>query len=158
MLPAKARRAPGAPLIAARALTLSLVAALAVAAAGCGDDDEDASGADAGGATELTVTLDADGPGAEEPKSESVSCEAGADSSPCATLTAADVEPVGADTPCTEIYGGPDEATVEGTIAGEPVNATLTRANGCEIERFDRFTPLLQELFPGYTPGASLVP
>ncbi len=158
MLPAKAHRAPGAPVIAARALTLSLIAGLALAAAGCGDEEDDAAAPDSGGATDITITLDADGPGGEPPKSESVSCEAGADDSPCATLTAADVAPVSADMACTEIYGGPDEATIEGTIAGEPVSATLTRGNGCEIERFDRFTPLIQELFPGYTPGASLAP
>ena len=59
---------------------------------------------------------------------------------------------------CTEIYGGPDEVTLEGTIGGEPVDATFTRANGCEIDRFDRITPLLEELFPDYKPGASLAP
>ena len=30
----------------------------------------------------------------------------------------------------------------------------FTRANGCEIDRFDRITPLLRELFPDYEPGA----
>jgi hypothetical protein len=38
------------------------------------------------------------------------------------------------------------------------VDATLTRANGCEIERFDRFAELLAQLFPDYEPGASLGP
>ena len=61
-------------------------------------------------------------------------------------------------TPCTEIYGGPDEVALEGTIGGEPVSTTLTRANGCEIDRFDRITPLLEELFPDHKPGASLAP
>ena len=63
-----------------------------------------------------------------------------------------------AQTPCTEIFGGPDIATIQGTLRGEPVEAELTRANGCEIERFDRFTPMLRELFPGYRPGSALAP
>jgi hypothetical protein len=126
--------------------------------AGCGDEDDD-GGSDSGtGATELTVTLDPDGPGGEKAMTESASCEAGADGSPCASLTAADMAPTPPATACTEIYGGPDEATLEGTIGGEPVTATFTRANGCEIERFDRITPLLRELFPGYRPGAAISP
>ena len=43
-----------------------------------------------------------------------------------------------------------------GTIDGEPVDARLTRANGCEIERFDRFAKLLMQLFPDYEPGGAL--
>ena len=155
MLPAEAHRAPGAPLVAARALTLSLIAGLALIA-GCGDeDDESGSGS---GATKLTVTLDPDGPGGEGAMTESVSCEAGADGSPCASITAADMAPTPPATACTEIYGGPDEATLEGTIAGEAASATFTRANGCEIERFDRITPLLRDLFADYEPGASIAP
>ena len=57
---------------------------------------------------------------------------------------------------CTEIYGGPDTLSIKGTIDGEPVDATFTRANGCEIERFDRFAELLKELFPDYRPGAAI--
>ena len=157
MLPAEAHRAPGAPLVAARSLTLFLVAGLALIA-GCGDGDDDGGSDSGNGATELTVTLDPDGPGGDREFTESVTCEAGADGSPCASLTAADMAPTPPATACTEIYGGPDEATLEGTIAGEAVSATFTRANGCEIERFDRITSLLRELFPDYEPGAYLAP
>jgi hypothetical protein len=48
--------------------------------------------------------------------------------------------------------------TITGTLDGEAVNAKLTRANGCEIDRFDKFVPVLQELYPDYEPGASLQP
>ena len=58
------------------------------------------------------------------------------------------------DTACTEIFGGPDTLSLEGTIEGEDVDVDLTRANGCEIERFDAAVPLLQALFPDYEPGA----
>ena len=155
MLPAKADRAPRAPVIAARALT-ALVLMLAVAFAGCGDEDDDDEPAT--GATELTVTLDADGPGGQPARTETVACEATEGGSPCALLRPTDFAPLDEATPCTQLYGGPDEATVEGTVAGEAVAATLTRADGCAIELFDRFLPLLRELFPGYEPGASLVP
>ena len=156
MLPAKTHREPGAPVVAARALTLA--AALALLAAGCGDSEDDGDDAAPGGGTELTVTLDADGKGGEEPQSEQVSCEPRVDGSPCARLAATDLAPLDPATPCTEIYGGPDEVTVEGAIAGEAVNVTLTRGNGCEIERFEALTPLLNELFPGYKPGESIAP
>ena len=156
MLPPEAHRAPGAAVVAARALTLGL-AALALVAAGCGDEEDDSSASEPG-ATELTIVLDADGAKGERPRSEEVACAPGADDSPCSRLAATDLAPLDPATPCTEIYGGPDEAAVEGTIAGEPVSATLTRANGCEIDRFERLTPLLRELFPGYRPGASLAP
>ncbi len=98
------------------------------------------------------MTLAADG---EESQKASVTCESG-DADPCGALALTDFEPVPADIPCTEIYGGPDVATIEGTVAGKPVSARFTRSNGCEIERFDRVLPLLEAEFPGYVPGASL--
>jgi hypothetical protein len=44
---------------------------------------------------------------------------------------------------CTMQYGGPATAHVTGTWAGRPVDARFDRSNGCEIERWDRFVPLL---------------
>ena len=43
----------------------------------------------------------------------------------------------GGDIACTQIFGGPEEATIKGTIRGEPVDATFTRTDGCEIARWD---------------------
>ncbi len=34
--------------------------------------------------------------------------------------------------------GGPQEAAITGTLAGQPVDARVTRANGCEIDTWDR--------------------
>ena len=48
------------------------------------------------------------------------------------------LEPLPPDSVCTQIYGGPEEAEVVGTLNGEQVNATFSRQNGCEIDRFDR--------------------
>jgi hypothetical protein len=44
---------------------------------------------------------------------------------------------------CTQIYGGPQVATVKGTWQGKPVNATFTRKNGCEMDRWAGLAPLL---------------
>ncbi|MFE7660947.1 SSI family serine proteinase inhibitor [Streptomyces celluloflavus] len=44
---------------------------------------------------------------------------------------------------CTMMYGGPATAHVTGTWAGRPVNADFRRTNGCEIDRWNRFQPLL---------------
>lgn len=51
--------------------------------------------------------------------------------------------PVPADQVCTEIYGGPETATVRGTWLGRPVDASFSRQNGCEIARWDAVAGLL---------------
>ena len=137
----------------------ALVAALALTLSACGEDDEaPISEAE----TELTIVLDGDGDGGEEAVEAAVQCP-GADAPPAACGAIAELPedptaPVPAQTPCTEIYGGPDTVRIEGTLEGEPVDAELTRGNGCEIERFERFTPLLRSLFPDYRPGEALSP
>ncbi|ARF56502.1 SSI family serine proteinase inhibitor [Streptomyces gilvosporeus] len=44
---------------------------------------------------------------------------------------------------CTMIYGSAATAHVTGRWAGRPVDAHFRRTNGCEIERWRRFEPLL---------------
>ena len=90
-----------------------------------------------------------------------MTCENGSDDAACQAIAGIDVDalgPVSPDTACTEIFGGPDTASLEGTIEGENVDVDLSRANGCEIERFDAAVPLLQALYPDYEPGGSLAP
>ncbi|ARZ68924.1 hypothetical protein SMD11_3287 [Streptomyces albireticuli] len=48
------------------------------------------------------------------------------------------------DSVCTMIYGGPQRARVTGTWVGRRVNAEFNRKNGCEIERWNRFSGLLE--------------
>lgn len=163
MLPAKAPGERRGPLIVLRALIAAALAAASATAAGCGDEEGDGGG-DGGtgsaGASALTITLDRDGAeGSQPPEEESVECDADADDPVCAALaevSVAELAPVPPDTACTEIFGGPDEVQVTGTLNGEPVDETLTRANGCEIERFDALAPALRELYPGYTPGEAI--
>jgi len=140
---------------------LLLVLALVFFLTGCGDEQDPTSGDPFGeGDAALTITLDPDGPdGPEEEMSEEVDCEEASDDATCLAiqdLEAGDFDPPSADQPCTELFGGPDIATVSGELNGEDVDAELTRANGCEIERFDAAVPLLQALFEDYEPGAAI--
>ncbi len=63
----------------------------------------------------------------------------------CQALIAHDaaLQPVPPDRACTEQYGGPDTAAITGTWRGRPVNALLSRTNGCEISRWDQLAGLL---------------
>jgi hypothetical protein len=46
--------------------------------------------------------------------------------------------PTSDDAVCTQVYGGPAVAEVEGLYRGETVDARFTRIDGCEIARWDR--------------------
>jgi len=50
------------------------------------------------------------------------------------------LQPVARDVACTEIYGGPQLAT----ISGPNVDATLSRTNGCEIARWEALAPVVE--------------
>jgi hypothetical protein len=52
--------------------------------------------------------------------------------------------PVPENSACTLLYGGPQEATVVGTLNGKAVDASFNRSGGCEIDRWDRHAVLLQ--------------
>ena len=43
---------------------------------------------------------------------------------------------------CTQIYGGPQTARVEGTAAGRPVDRRFSREDGCRIAEWERAAPL----------------
>ncbi|MFF9427274.1 SSI family serine proteinase inhibitor [Streptomyces sp. NPDC014746] len=51
--------------------------------------------------------------------------------------------PVPEDQMCTQMYGGPALAHVTGTWQGREVDARFSRANGCEIARWENLEPLL---------------
>ena len=63
----------------------------------------------------------------------------------CAALYAEEdaLEPVPGDVACTQIYGGPEEARIAGVVRGRTVDSFFSRANGCEIDRWDRLAPVL---------------
>ncbi len=108
------------------------------------------------GATSLTIELTESPTGPST--STTLTCEpaGGTHRDPaaaCAAITAAGgaaaFEPVPRDLACTEIWGGPQTASVLGTVAGQPVRADFSRINGCEIARWDRLALVL-----GSTGGA----
>lgn len=50
-----------------------------------------------------------------------------------------------ADRACTEIYGGPDVATITGELDSQAIDTTVDRANGCGIADWD---DLLSDVLP----------
>lgn len=138
------------------ALRLWLAPALLLAApmlVGCGTAGEaEAVGVDgpAGGepATQLVVTVN-DGAGGP-PLSWTLTCDPAGGNHPdpaaaCRTLDAARA-PFAQVPPgvlCTQVYGGPQTAIIEGTFRGEPVRAGYRRTDGCEIGRWDALVPVL---------------
>src|SRR4051812_9350395 len=102
----------------------SLLAALLLAA--CGSE------AAAPGGTNLLVRVDQDGPhGARPARSVRVRCP-GAHCQVTKRLTAHDFAPTPKDVACSMIYGGPETATVKGTLRGKPVDARFSRTDGCQ--------------------------
>ncbi|MEU6619177.1 SSI family serine proteinase inhibitor [Streptomyces litmocidini] len=51
--------------------------------------------------------------------------------------------PVPQDQMCTQVYGGPAAAHVTGVWRGREVDARFSRANGCEIDRWENLEPFL---------------
>lgn len=103
------------------------------------------------GPADLTVVVD---DGAGNTVTRTLTCEpAGGDveapQAACDQLDAvgtAVFAGVPADTMCTQVYGGPQTATVTGSVGGGQVQATFSRVNGCEIERWDALSALLGEV------------
>ena len=44
---------------------------------------------------------------------------------------------------CTQVYGGPEVAFVRGRFRGAPVDARLTRENGCTMSSYDATMDML---------------
>jgi len=124
---------------------LLLVPLLALALAACGGSDVQSPGGSAStpaatapvttaAATQLTVTYWRDPSTSAAPTVTTVTAAGSANPDTFA--------PVPAGQACTMIYGGPEKATVKGTLNGVPVDGTFTRANGCEIARWDTLVQL----------------
>jgi hypothetical protein len=121
------------------------LALICVSLTACGDDAKSAGPADT---TKLVVRVDGDGSGPAKERTLELTCNEGDTSDACAAaskLSANDLAPTPADTACTQIYGGPETATIKGTLNGEPVDAKFSRSDGCEIKRWETASPLLDE-------------
>jgi hypothetical protein len=113
--------------------------------AACGG--QEASG---NGLAQLVVRVDDDGDrGPDSAKQLTVDCERASQSAACgaaAKVTSADLAPTPGDRACSQLYGGPQTASIRGTLRGERVDATFSRVNGCEIARWGHVSSLLGEV------------
>jgi hypothetical protein len=117
--------------------------------AGCGDDDEQSAAPTQSGGSlaELTVTVDKDGDGGAPAKTSEVTCEVAGGSKLCTAvdgIKAKTFEATPTDVACTQQYGGPETATVKGTLRGKSIDASFSRTNGCEISRWNAARDLLE--------------
>jgi hypothetical protein len=125
---------------------VALLACLtALGVVGCGGNDEQAASPPA--VADLTVTVDSDGDGSGQPKTAAVKCDTADASKACQAVDGMDpktFEPVPGDTACTQQYGGPETATVKGTLHGEAIDAKFSRVDGCQISRWEAAAALLE--------------
>lgn len=112
---------------------------------GSSDSDSDSdSGSDSGSSatTELTIAVQPNGSSGPT-RTWTLRCDPPGGSLPgaraaCARLKPEALRPLPPDTICTQIYGGPQTARVRGRVDGRPVDTRFSRANGCEIHRWDQ--------------------
>ena len=124
---------------------LPLLLATAVIA-GCGDDAEEPASAPPAAETRLTVEV---GGAGVDPRTIAFDCV----TDPCDQrsldkLAAVTAAPDKAQA-CTQLYGGPEEAHVTGTLRGEPVDVTIDRADGCGIASYEALFEALGRKPPG---------
>lgn len=102
---------------------------------------------------DLTITVDASGSG--DTQTWTLTCNPPGGDHPdpawaCAAIEQAGgvaaFDPVPRSAVCTEIYGGPQTAHVEGTVDGTPINADFARTNGCEINRWEALRAVLGDV------------
>jgi Subtilisin inhibitor-like len=100
------------------------------------------------GDTDLTIVIN-DGSGST--KTWRLTCNPAGGTHPdppaaCEALEtngAAALPPVPKDKACTQIYGGPETATISGTWQGQRVMSTFARNDGCQISRWKLMAGLL---------------
>ena len=133
-----------------------LVIVLLVGSVGCGsesDSDSGTGGTSTGSveaSTQLEITFWPQGRAQGAAQKRTLTCDPPGGTHPnpaeaCEKLDALDdpFAPPPLDEMCTEQYGGPQEALIEGTYRGEPVSYKLSRTNGCEIGRYQTLGFLL---------------
>ena len=129
-------------------MKVAAVAVLVISVAACGSEQDEAEDGAGGAEPQTVLEIRVTDEDAEE--RWDLTCEpAGGDHpDPEAACTALAqhrdaLSPFPPETACTQQYGGPQEATVEGTIEGERFRGTFSRRDGCEIARWEALRPLL---------------
>ena len=128
-----------------RDLAAAVVGAALLVTGGCGAADEAGSDEPTASSATVVLTITVKQSKDAEPKVYELTCDPAGGSHPqpeqaCDALAEAgpDVfEPINPDMACTQIYGGPQEATVRGVVDGAKVERVFNRTNGCEISRWD---------------------
>jgi Subtilisin inhibitor-like len=137
-----------------RRLRALALASLPLLLAACGGTSSDtvtpqapASSTSAAPSTDLTIVVVDNG----KTDTWTLTCDPAGGTHPhpgaaCAALTAKGrtaLPPVAKDVMCTQIYGGSQTAKITGTWRGEPVNASFSRQNGCQVARWKALEGLL---------------
>ena len=136
---------------------LLAIAAVPVLLAGCGSADKgtvtpaapvSSATSTPKPSTQLSVTVDE---GGGKIDNWTLDCDPAGGSHPhpavaCAALAAKGkiaIPPVSKDIMCTQIFGGAQTAKITGEWNGKPVNASFSRQNGCEVNRWKALEGLL---------------
>jgi hypothetical protein len=128
-----------------------LLLALAALAAGCADEQSEQASSALSEATALEIKIWPSGENSETTE-YSLICVKEDEATPeeanplpdatnaCRRLLQLEnpFEPLPLDVACTQIYGGPQVAEVRGTFEGRRIKARFSRADGCQIDRWDR--------------------
>ena len=131
---------------------LLIAVVLLAASAGCGSetDAEPDPGPGDEASAELEITFWPNGRRNGNAQRWTLTCNPAGGTHPnaadaCARLAAIEnpFAPPPKDEICTEQYGGPEEALVEGTYRGRAVSYGLSRTNGCQIARYERYRFLI---------------
>ena len=141
-----------------RILVATSVGAVLAVTSGCGSVDNVVAGPGStltptatapSGRSPSRLTIEVTAPG-QPTKRYTLTCDPAGGDHPDATAACAALDAMDApfartrgDLACTQVYGGPQVATVTGTLAGGPVSANFTRTDGCAIDRWDQHAAVL---------------
>lgn len=137
-------------LLLTAALSLAVLAAGPTAAQACPPGA--GPGAAERAAHRLTVTVTGTGGAGDGTYTLKCAPNGGTHSSPDAACERLDqlaaagtnpFRPVTRGAMCTQQYGGPETARVKGRWQGQPVDATFSRTDGCQISRWNSLVPVL---------------
>ena len=128
------------------AVVASLVALAALSACGSESSSDGGSNADAPAAATTSLTIKVAASEGADPKTYTLTCDPAGGDHPqpqqaCDAIAKAGAsvfEPVPSDTTCTTVFGGPEKATITGTYQGKDVDASFSRQNGCETDRWEK--------------------
>jgi hypothetical protein len=127
-------------------VAVALVALAALSACGSESSDGGSSTGSDAPAAKTSLTIDVTPGEGADPTTYKLTCDpAGGDhpqaAQACDAIAAAGASvfrPVPSDTTCTTVFGGPQKATITGTYRGKDVDASFSRENGCEIDRWEK--------------------